>query len=159
MIIIAALTRKGVIGKNNGLPWHIPEESAHFFRTTVGNTIISGRKTFESIGGGTPLPKRNNIVVSRSLTPRDGIDICRTFDDAVEKARSYEKEIYIGGGSEIYRLALPLANALYLSYIKKDYEGDVFFPKFDLTDWELTKEEDHAEYTFVIYTRLRPASA
>ncbi len=153
MILIAALTRERVIGKANAMPWHIPEEAAHFYRTTVGNTLLMGRKTFESIGGGRPLPRRRTVVVSRSLPPTAGIDVCRTFEQAVEKARSYGKPVFVAGGAEIYRQAFPLADALHLSYIKKEYEGDTTFPEFDLREWEAVREEDHPEFTFVVYRR------
>ena len=156
MIIIAALTRDRVIGRNNAMPWRIRAESAHFYRTTVGHTLIFGRKTFESIGGGTPLPKRKTVVVSRSLPETEGIDVCRTLDGAIEKARSYKRKIFVGGGGEIYRQTLPLADKLYLSYVKKNYPGDDYFPEFNENEWEVTKKEDHSEFTFVAYKRKQP---
>ena len=153
MILIAAMTKDRIIGKNNAMPWHIRAESAHFFRTTVGQTLVMGRKTFESIGGGTPLPRRKTIVVSRSMAPREDIDICRSLEEALEKARVYGGKTFIAGGTEIYRQTLPLANALYLSYIKEDYDGDSYFPDFNESDWDITKTEDHPEFTFVAYKR------
>ncbi len=157
MIIIAALTENRVIGNNNAMPWHVSEESRQFQRLTTGNTLIMGRKTFESLDS-RPLPKRKNIVVSRTLPDTEGIDVCKTLEHAVEKARSYDKKIFIMGGSDIYRQALPLADKMYLSYIKKDYAGDAYFPEFDESEWETTKEEDHPEFVFVIYKRKTPAN-
>ena len=157
MIIIAAMARNRVIGNNNAMPWHISEESRQARRLTMGNTLIMGRKTFESLGS-RPLPGRTNIVISRTLPQTEGIHVCKTFEDAIRKARSCEKECFIFGGSEVYRQALPLADKMYLSYIKKDYDGDAYFPEFDQTEWETTKEEDHAEFVFVVYERKTPAN-
>jgi dihydrofolate reductase len=154
MTIIAAMTRDRVIGKDNAMPWHIPEEFKHFKKITTGHTLIMGRKTFESLGG--PLPRRNTIVVSRSFSEEtEGIDVCRTLSEAVEKAKSYGKKIFIAGGAAIYRQALPLADKLYLSYIKKDYDGDTYFPEFEESEWEVTEEEDHPEFVFVVYERKK----
>ena len=155
MIIIAALTKNRIIGHNNSLPWSIKEESAHFFRTTVGHTLIFGRKTFESIGGGTPLPRRKTVVVSRSLLKREDIHVSRTLNEAIQKARSYGKIIFVGGGRKIYCQALPLVDKLYLSLIKKDYPGDTYFPKLDESEWKVTKEKNHSEFIFVVYERKK----
>ena len=151
MTLIAAMTRGRVIGKGNAMPWRIPEEFKHFRKLTTGHTLIWGRKTFESVGR---LPKRNIVVVSRSLPEgTEGVDVCRTLDEAIRKAQSYGKEVFIAGGAEVYRQALPLADRLYLSYVKKDYEGDAYFPEFDAREWEVVREEDHPEFVFVVYER------
>ncbi|OGG45644.1 MAG: hypothetical protein A3F84_28900 [Candidatus Handelsmanbacteria bacterium RIFCSPLOWO2_12_FULL_64_10] len=153
VILIAALTRDRVIGKDNRMPWHISEESKHFRRLTTGHTLIWGRKTFESAGR---LPKRNIVVVSRTLAgDTEGVDVCRTLEEAIEKARAYGKDIFIAGGAETYRQALPLADRLYLSYVKKDYDGDAYFPEFDESEWEVAREEDHSEFVFVEYRRSK----
>lgn len=153
VILIAAMTRDRVIGKGNRMPWRIPEEFKHFRKLTTGHTLIWGRKTFESAGR---LPKRNIVIVSRSLPAEtEGVDICRTLDEAIQKARSYGKDIFIAGGAEIYRQALPLADKLYLSYVKKDYDGDAYFPEFDESEWEIIKQEDHPDFTFVAYRRSK----
>lgn len=155
MIIIAALTKNRIIGHNNSLPWSIKEESAHFFRTTVGHTLILGRKTFESIDGGKPLPRRKTIVVSRSLLEREDIHVSRTLDEAIQKARSFGKIIFVCGGRKIYRQTLPLVDKLYLSFIKKDYPGDTYFPKLNESEWQITKEENYSEFIFVVYERKK----
>ena len=152
MIIIAAMTGDRVIGSKNALPWHVSEESRQFRRLTTGSTLIWGRKTFESLGGRT-LPRRTHIVVSRTLPETDGIDVCKTLEQAIEKARSYGKKIFIAGGGDIYRQTIPLADWMYLSYIKKDYSGDAYFPEFDESEWEITEREDHPEFVFVAYKR------
>jgi dihydrofolate reductase len=153
--IISALTRKGVIGKDNAMPWHISEESKLFKKLTLGGTLIMGRKTFESFGS-RPLPRRKHIIVSRSMPETEGVDICRTLKDAVDKAGAYEKDVFCIGGSEIYRQMLPKTNRLYLSYVKEDYPGDIYFPEFDLEEWQVVREEDHKEFTFVEYERKNP---
>ncbi len=153
MIIIAALTVKRVIGLRDGMPWRISEELRHFKKLTTGHTLIMGRKTFQSVARS--LPGRKTIVVSRSLSCAEGVEVCRSLDAAIRKAKSYGGEIFIAGGADIYRQALPLADALYLSYIKADYEGDVAFPEFDVSEWEITGEEEFPEFTFVAYRRRR----
>jgi len=153
VILIAALTRDRVIGKDNRMPWRIPEEFRHFRRLTTGHTLVMGRKTFESVGR---LPERNIVVVSRSLPEKtEGVAVCRTLEEAIEKARSCGKDIFVAGGAEVYRQALPLADRLCLSYIKKDYDGDAYFPKFDEGEWAVVREEDHSEFTFVEYRRSK----
>ena len=153
MTIIAALTAKRVIGRRDGMPWHIAEELRHFKKLTTGHTLILGRKTFQSIDRS--LPGRRTIVVSRSLSEAKGVEVCRSLDEAIRKAESYGREVFIAGGADIYRQALPLADALYLSYIKADYEGDVAFPEFDGSEWEITGEEEFPEFTFVAYRRRK----
>ncbi|MFC1769217.1 dihydrofolate reductase [Nanoarchaeota archaeon] len=152
MIIVAAMTRDRVIGKNNDLPWNIPEEMEHFRSITKGGVALMGRRTFDSIGQ-KPLPGRPTIVISKSLEERTDVDVCRTVEQGIEKAKSYNLPIYVMGGSYIYNETLPLADRMYLSYIKKDYDGDTFFPEFSEDDWEVEKREDHEEFEFVVYKR------
>lgn len=152
MIIVVAMTRKRVIGKNNQLPWDIPEEMKHFRSLTKGGVCIMGRKTFESIGS-KPLPNRKLIVVSHSLGAVEGVDVFRTVEEAVKKAKSYDGQIFILGGAQIYEKTIPIADKMYISYIKKDYEGDTRFPEFDEDDWKVEKRVDHPEFEFVVYSR------
>ena len=135
--IIAGMTKNRVIGKGNNLPWHIPEDLKNFKRVTSGNTVIMGRKTYDSILSmiGHPLPNRNNIVISRSLQD-ERVTVCRSVEEAVENGRSFEKDIFVIGGATIYKLFLPIADKKYISWIKKDYEGDVYFPKFNLDEFQ-----------------------
>lgn len=152
MTLIAAMTPDRVIGTNNQMPWHIPEDFQHFKRTTLGHAIVMGRKTFESIGG-KPLPKRKNIVVSRSMPPVKGIDVCRTLEDALAKAASYGSETFICGGEDIYRQTLPLADRMILSIVERKCDGDAHFPEFDETEWTVTKKETHPEFVILYYER------
>lgn len=153
--IIAALTKNHVIGKNNQLLAHISEDLQNFKRLTLGNTVIMGRKTFESIGQ--PLPNRKNIVISHSILSLPGVDVCHSLNDALEKARSADlaksSEIFIIGGASIYQQALPLADKLYLSHLKKDYEGDAYFPELNLLEWEIEEQKEFKEFTFIVYRR------
>src|SRR3990172_100449 len=115
MNIIVAMDKNRVIGKNNEIPWHISEEVMNFKKLTSGNTVIMGRKTFESIGR--PLPDRNNIVVSTSMPQTAGIDVCNSFEESIIKAKSYGKDIFVIGGATVYEQALPLADKMYISYV------------------------------------------
>ena len=150
--IIAALTSERVIGKDNKLPWHISDDLRNFKSLTSGNTVVMGRKTFESIGR--PLPNRNNVVVSSTLQPSEGIFVCRSLEDAIETSKNFGKEIFIIGGSNIYAQSLEFADRMYLSYVKKNYEGDTFFPEFDESDWRVVERQDFPEFELVVYERL-----
>ena len=149
--IIAALTPKRVLGKDNKLIWHLREDLKNFKRLTSGNTIIMGRKTFDSIGK--PLPNRHNIVISASLPPTAGLDVCRTLSEAMQKANQYDKETFIIGGASIYEQALPLADKMYLSHLKQEYDGDVFFPEFNPAAWHVEEQQEFPEFTFKTYRR------
>jgi len=165
--IIAALTKSRAIGKANKLLCHLPEDLQNFKRLTSGNTVIMGRKTFESLGR--PLPNRKNIVISHSILSVPGIDVCHSLSEALEKARSVDQtnstdktiylnktkppEIFIIGGASIYQQALPLADKLYLSHLKKDYEGDAYFPELNFQEWEIEEQKEFPEFTFIAYRR------
>lgn len=151
MIIIAAMTLKGVIGKNNTIPWHISEDLKKFKEITSENTVLMGRKTYESIGK--PLPNRNNIVISSTMQSVEGIDVCRSLQEGITKSKSYGKKIFIIGGAKIYKQTLPLADKMYISLVKKEYDGDTFFPEFSQNDWEIEKKEDYKDFEFIVYTR------
>lgn len=151
IIIISGMTKKRVIGKDDKLPWNIPEDLKNFKEITSGNTVIMGRKTFESIGKA--LPNRNNIVISKTMQPIDesefGIDICADVSEALAKAKEYKKDIFIIGGANIYKEFLPYADRLYLSLIKKEYDGNVFFPKYDENEWEEIEKKEFNEFDFI----------
>ena len=141
-----------VIGKDNSIPWDIPEEMKLFRSFTKDSTVIMGRKTFESIGS-KPLPKRNNIIVSKSLPQHQGVDVCRDIPESIEKAKTYNKEIFILGGATIYEQSFQYANKMYLSFIKKEYDGTTVFPKWNKDEWEIVKQEDHEEFEFVMFNK------
>ena len=151
--IIVAMARNRVIGKNNQLPWHISDELKNFKKFTTGNTIVMGRKTFESIGR--PLPNRNNIVISTSLSPQTGIDVCKSVEEGIMRAKSYGKDIFIIGGAQVYEQTISLADKMFISYVKKEVEGDVFFPEFDESEWSIESKQDFPEFELVVYVRKK----
>lgn len=130
-MVVAIAGKKRVIGKKGGLPWYIPEELKRFKQITMGHPIIMGRKTHESIGK--PLPGRTNIIMTHDpLYQSAGCIITHSLSEAMDEAKSKEggEEVFIIGGGELYKQALPLADKLYLTYIDKEIEGDVFFPDY-----------------------------
>lgn len=132
--IIAAMDNNRVIGKDNGLPWHLPEDMKRFKRRTMGKPVIMGRKTFVSIGG--PLPGRTNTVLCRTPWPHE--DSVR-FVQSLEEALSlyYDaNEVMIIGGAQVYEQAIPIADRMYLTEIDAEYEGDTWFPEFDKDEWQ-----------------------
>lgn len=118
-----------VIGCNNAIPWHIPEDMAHFQATTLGHTLIMGRKTYDSIGG--PLPGRRNIVVSATpgFRPHPRCVVAASLEQAISQCQQAEK-VFVIGGEQLYRQALPLAQTLILTVIEKEFQGDAWFPDF-----------------------------
>lgn len=140
--IIAAMAENGVIGRGGELPWRLPDEMRYFVRTTTGHTVIMGRKTFESFGN--PLPNRRNIVITRDLayTPPGGAEVAHSVGGALALAAGDER-VFIAGGGEVYRQALPLADRLYLTVVHGAPEGDTHFPPFDEAQWELVEQTRH----------------
>jgi len=157
IIFIAAMTKARVIGKGGELPWKIPKELENFKRLTTGNTVVMGRKTYESILAyiGKPLPNRNNVVISTTMDNQLDIDVCGSVKHGILKAKTYGKDVFVIGGASIYKQALPLAEKMYISYIKEDYEGDAYFPKISTDEWEVERREDHQEFELVIYVRRK----
>lgn len=142
--IIVAMARNRVIGIHGQLPWHISGDLKRFKKLTMGHPIVMGRKTFESIGK--PLPGRENVVLTRNLAFRpEGITVIHSFDDL--KKRFGDTEIFVIGGADLFRMALPLANRLHITQIDQDFAGDTLFPEIDLgKDYDVTeKSEMNAE--------------
>ena len=152
--IIVAIAENGVIGNNNQLIWHIPGDLKRFKALTMGHHIVMGRKTWESIGR--PLPGRKSIVVSRNGNYSvEGAVVVNSLNDAISMA-SGDDEIFIIGGGELYRQALPIANRLYLTKVHRSFEGDVSFPEINMAEWKEMHSEkgkptetDGLEYTYV----------
>ncbi|AUI65488.1 MULTISPECIES: dihydrofolate reductase [Glaesserella] len=138
--VIVARTLNKVIGKGNAMPWHLPVDLAWFRANTVGKPVIMGRKTYESIGR--LLPKRPNIILSRSGFAVGGAYSAESLEQAVELAKSFANsdEIMIIGGGELFKQAMPLADKLYLTEIQANIEGDTFFD-FDESQWKLVEEK------------------
>ena len=156
LAIITAFDENQVIGLNNQLPWHLPQDLTHFKKMTSQHSIIMGRKTFESIGK--PLPNRDNIVISSRLSPQKGITIIRHPEELHHLAIS--SPAFIIGGEKIYEYFLPLASELHITQIKKAFTGDTFFPKLNLDNWQLVSQSDDMtspdhtfKFNFTHYTR------
>jgi len=148
LALIAAMTRDRVIGKGNTIPWHHPEDMRHFRRLTTGHAILMGRATFESIGR--PLPKRRNIVISRALALSiPGCEVVSSLDAAIELAHSDDDQPFVIGGEQIYRLALPLATRIHLTYVPEHVEGDRYFPELDSARWTEIERREESPLIFV----------
>jgi dihydrofolate reductase len=151
LILISAMTRDRVIGRDHALPWSIPEEYEHFLSHVRGNTVLMGRTSYEIFGP--DLQDTRMIVVSRALAAAKGAEVCGDIPSAVARALSYGKPVYSSGGATIYEQTLPYADAMYLSFVKEEHEGDTFFPAWDDEAWEVTEREDRGSYEFRIYRR------
>lgn len=150
--LIVALDDDRLIGKENGLPWSIPEDLAKFKEVTMGNVIIMGRKTFEGIGR--PLPGRINIVVTRNINfSADGIYIFNTIEEALEKALEFQKEVFFIGGSAIYSQVVNLVDRMCISHIPGSHEGDSYFPETDFQEFDMIKEEKYENFIYREYQR------
>jgi dihydrofolate reductase len=150
--MVAALTREHVIGRDGKLPWHLPEDMAHFRRVTRGHAVIMGRRSWDEVGK--PLPKRRNIVVSRDRSLRlEGAEVVPSVAEAIALARETDDEPCILGGAKIYAEALPLATRMILTWVHEPYEGDTRFPDFDPNDWTETERREGEGLTFVTLER------
>ncbi|MBC3874506.1 dihydrofolate reductase [Undibacterium flavidum] len=154
--IIVATDKKNGIGINNQLPWHLPEDLAHFKRTTSGHTIIMGRKTFDSIGRA--LPNRHNVVISRNTEwQHDNVHCYSSIEDALKSLK--DSEAFVIGGAQIYDQALHLAQKLIVTEIQDEFECDAFFPSIDKNIWQESQREsfisatNQLHYAIVTYTR------
>lgn len=154
---IVAMSRNGVIGKDNQIPWYLPADLKYFKKTTLGHHVIMGRKSFESIGR--PLPNRTNIVITRDpFFVATGCIIAHSVEEALQIAEANgEEEVFIIGGGEIYRQSWPYLDRIYLTKVETEVDGDVFFPLIDENDWEEIASESHQadeknpfDYTFLI---------
>jgi dihydrofolate reductase len=158
--ILVAMAKNRVIGQNNQLPWHLPADLKHFKFLTMGQTIVMGRKTYESIGR--PLPGRENIIITRqSGYDVQGATVVNSLEDALlicEESSTINNESFIIGGEKLYRQTLDICQRMYITEIQSDFEGDVVFPKFDRNNWEEIQRDKHIsdaqiEYHFVILER------
>ena len=157
--VIAAVARNGIIGVNNRLPWRLADDMQRFRALTTGHAIVMGRRTWESIGK--PLSGRQNIVVTRRVhPPLPGVEFAPSLDDALARVRLPDP-VFVIGGEALYREALPRADVLYLTEIRRDFAGDARFPGFDVARWRETEREAHTAldgvdtfaYHFAVYER------
>jgi dihydrofolate reductase len=137
--IIAAVAKNGVIGRDNALPWRLPADLAQFKQRTLDRTIVMGRKTFESLGR--LLPRREHVVVTRDPEYRaDGALVVHSIEEALARTG----DVWVIGGAEIYRAALPRADRLVITHVDAEVEGDAHFPEVDWDDWRIVESESHA---------------
>ena len=164
LAMMAAKASNNVIGRDNKLPWYLPNDLKYFKQVTFGKPVIMGRKTWDSLGK--PLPGRTNIVITRQPDfQAEGAKVVATLDEAVTMAENVafiegQDEAVVMGGAEIYALALPKADRLYLTEVHAEVEGDTWFPEYDTSEWkEIGREDFPAEgpnpydYSFVVYER------
>lgn len=161
--LIAAVAQNRVIGKNNDLPWKLPDDMKFFMETTKGHYVVMGRKNYDSLHDKyKPLPNRTNIVVTRQQhLHAPGCIVVNNVEKALDIARANnEKETFVIGGAEIYKLTLPIAHKLYLTEIQATVEGDTYFPEFSKKEWKETSRTHHKaderhkfSFDFVVYER------
>ena len=157
--LIVAHSRNYVIGKDNKMPWHLPADLRYFKETTLGKTVVMGRKTFESIGKA--LPGRKNVVItSQANFKASNCEVLSSFEEALQLAT--KEEIFIIGGATIYRQAIDYADFLYITFIDEQLEGDAFFPEWNETEWILqsstkgTKDDkNNYDYYFNVYKKVK----
>ena len=160
LAVIAAVAANGTIGAGGALPWRLADDLRRFRALTTGHAVVMGRRTWQSLGR--PLPDRQNLVVSRDTSfDAPGAEVARSLDEALSLVRLPLPAFCIGG-AELYALALPRADVLYLTEIERDFAGDVRFPAFDRAEWREVAREQHTApppdrfpYAFVTYARVR----
>ncbi len=158
--IIVAKAKNNIIGNNNELIWHLPNDLKRFKALTSGHPIIMGRKTYESIGR--PLPNRTNIVITRNPDwNTEGILVVNSLEEAIEKAKEIDENIFIIGGGNIYEQAMEISNALEVTEVHHLFEGDTKFPEIDSKIWKEAERSDFSkdeknefDYSFVRYERI-----
>ena len=165
---LVALSNNFVIGVNNDLPWKLKKDLQHFSAYTQHKTIVMGRKTFESIGR--PLPNRKNIVISSTLNAQEGIDIVSSLDQGIEVADQWNKlnkeseEVVLIGGGYVFEESKNIVNKLVLTRVNCEIDGDVYYPKIDLSSWEKVstesfKHDSENEYDFSVETFVKIRSS
>jgi dihydrofolate reductase len=156
---IWAMDENRVIGKNNQLPWHLPEDLKFFKKVTIGHPVAMGRKTHESIGR--LLPGRENIIITRNKEFLcDGCTVIYSIDEFIDYCQGKEEEVFVIGGAEIFKELIPVVDRLYVTMIYDYFDGDTYFPEFSLQDFKLViqekgirDEKNPYDYEFLIYHR------
>ena len=152
--LIAAIAQNNCIGKDNQLPWNIPEDMKHFKDLTKGHVVLMGRNTWESIPKKfRPLPNRTNIVITRNKEYKvpEGVEVYSSIEEVLEKHKG--KLVFSIGGASIYKQTIDLADTLYITHVHKDVDGDTFFPNIDKSIWKEVEREDREDFSFVVYKK------
>ena len=159
--LIVAVSRNNVIGKDNGLIWHLPDDLKRFKTLTTGKTIIMGRKTFDSLGR--VLPNRKHVVITRSGMDNDNenVEVVNDVSD-IQKYVDDENENFLIGGATMYALLIDKVSKMYITRINQDFTGDAYFPKFNEKDWEIVEQrkgpkddENDLDYDYITYVRKK----
>jgi dihydrofolate reductase len=153
---MVAMAKNRVIGVKQGLPWRIPADLKRFKAITKGHPVIMGRKTFDSIR--VPLPDRENIVVSRTAPKIPNVKVVQSLKEALAPFESTNVEVFILGGGEIFKEALPFVDKIYLTLVEQNFEGDTYFPEINWGHFEKTFEETHTQpilFRFIDYVKKR----
>lgn len=153
---IVAKSPQGVIGADGWMPWDLPEDLRHFKKTTLHQTLVMGRKTFEYIAK--PLPNRKTFVISRNKNlsypyPTDVVEVIDSIDELVERYRKSDDWLYVCGGAAIYQLFLPYIDRFIISEVKKEYDGDTFFPSLNHVPLTLVEQISYDDFDVMIYDR------
>jgi len=152
LTLVAAMTDNGVIGRRGEIPWQLPAELQLFRQLTMGGTLIMGRKTFTSLPA--PLPGRINLVVSRHLQSAPGRTVCSSLQTALQLAAALPRAVFIVGGAQLYRQALPRCGKMVLSWIEGQPQGDTFFPAIEWSEWKIEREESYSGFRRCFYCRI-----
>jgi dihydrofolate reductase len=153
MKIIAAVAENRVIGQGDGIPWNLPDEQEHYRRIIADQTVIMGRRSYELFAK--DLTSRHAVVVSDSIDADqlEGAIVCDSLDEAVRKAESLGRKVYVNGGESVYRQAIEIADELDLSIVRGEFEGDAYFPEFEGPAWRLAECVDHGAWEYRRYVR------
>ena len=152
IILLAAVGANHVIGREGEMPWHLPEDLAHFKATTMGHTLVMGRKTYDSIGRALP-GRRTIVMTSQRGWHAPSVEVAHSLAEAL--ALAGPTEVFIVGGGEIYQQAMPFADLLMLTEVDQSPEGDVVFPTIEPAHWRETARQAHEGFAFVTYERKR----
>ena len=156
VIIIVAVAKNNVIGRDGALPWHLPSDLRHFKKTTMGYPLIMGRKTYDSIGR--PLPGRDNVVLTRNPELElPGCIVVHTMEEALDHCRTQEK-VFIIGGADIFRLAMPMTDTIIYTALEREVEGDVFLDPIDTDTFEIVDRkmcDEEEPYQIIRYERKK----
>ena len=152
--LIVAMTKNGVIGNDGQLIWDLKEDMKVFREKTSGQTVIMGKTTWDSLPKKfCPLPNRNNVVLDWEPYDLEGATVCTSIESSIEKAKEFGKEIFCIGGASVYKAFLPFVEILHISWVKKDYIGNVLFPEVDFSHWEEVESEDFKDFVHKKYVK------